>query len=271
MPELTAIARLIDALRPWLGQVVLVGGWAHRLYRFHELAQTPTYSPLRTNDADVAFSTTALLEGDIAAALKARDFREELRGEHTPPITYYHLGGEEAEFYVEFLVPLHGSGYTRKGQPDVTVRKAGITAQKLRYVDLLLEDPWAVRLDESVGVPLAQAADVRLASPASFLAQKLLIQNHRPVNKQAQDALYIHDTVELFARELETLNRAWKERLKDTLPPATVKELERAIHDRFGAVTDVARSAVRIPQDRTLRADRVQQVCAAGLEEIFLA
>jgi hypothetical protein len=30
-------ARLVDALEPWLDQVVIIGGWAHRLYRLHPL------------------------------------------------------------------------------------------------------------------------------------------------------------------------------------------------------------------------------------------
>ena len=45
---------LVEALRPWLGRIVFVGGWAHRLYRERpESAQLP-YAPLRTTDADVA-------------------------------------------------------------------------------------------------------------------------------------------------------------------------------------------------------------------------
>lgn len=270
MDDFAALARLIDALRPWLGQVVLVGGWAHRLHRFHPLAHPPAYAPLRTRDVDVAFSPTMALDGDIAAALKAARFEEEFSGEHMPPITYYRLGDEQGEFYAEFLAPLHGNGYTRDGQPDVTVTKAGVTAQKLRHLDVLLEEPWTVRLDLALGVPLAQPADVRIANPASFVAQKLLIQKHRSDEKQAQDALYIHDTLELFANELETLNALWRERLKGTLMPTTVKELERVIQERFGTVTDVIRSATRKPQDRTLRPERMQQACAAGLEEIFL-
>ena len=30
-------ARLVEALDPWLDQVVIIGGWAHRLYRLHPL------------------------------------------------------------------------------------------------------------------------------------------------------------------------------------------------------------------------------------------
>jgi hypothetical protein len=41
-------ARLVDALEPWLDQVVIIGGWAHRLYRQHPLAQPLDYEPLGT-------------------------------------------------------------------------------------------------------------------------------------------------------------------------------------------------------------------------------
>jgi hypothetical protein len=33
-PDLEAFGRLVDSLTHWLDQVVIIGGWAHRLYRF---------------------------------------------------------------------------------------------------------------------------------------------------------------------------------------------------------------------------------------------
>ena len=43
MPEsgTQQFARVLEALRPWLGHVVIAGGWAHRLHRIHPLAQEP--------------------------------------------------------------------------------------------------------------------------------------------------------------------------------------------------------------------------------------
>jgi hypothetical protein len=46
---------------------------------------------------------------------------------------------------VEFLTPLFGSGKRRDGKPDATVLKAGITAQKMRYLEFLLVSPWNVQ------------------------------------------------------------------------------------------------------------------------------
>jgi len=45
-PDVKHFARLTDALHPWLDEVVIIGGWAHRLYRIHPLAQPLDYEPL---------------------------------------------------------------------------------------------------------------------------------------------------------------------------------------------------------------------------------
>lgn len=54
VPELASFAILARALEPWLDQVVIIGGWAHRLYRLHPQAQELDYAPLMTLDTDVA-------------------------------------------------------------------------------------------------------------------------------------------------------------------------------------------------------------------------
>ncbi len=113
MEDFAAFARLITALQRWLGQLVLVGGWAHRLHRFHPLANPPAHLPLRTRDADFAFSTDAALAGDLRAALRDSGFAEELFGDDAPPATHYRLGEGHGGFYAEFLTPLHGSGVKR--------------------------------------------------------------------------------------------------------------------------------------------------------------
>lgn len=207
--------------------------------------------------------------GDIAAALKRADFQEVLSTEHAPPIIQYRLGDEDQGFYAEFLAPLRGSGFKRDGTPDATVGRAGVTAQKLRHLDLLLQQPWTVHLDASVGLPLTTSAEVRLANPVSFIAQKLLIQKQRRPDKQAQDALYIHDTLELFGGELELLKAEWREKLRPTIDSTTAESVERLYREQFGTVTDIIRAATRIPQDRTLAPGRLQALCSYGLEEIF--
>lgn len=269
MDDFAALGRLVGALRPWLEHLVLVGGWAHRLHRLHPRADPPAYLPIKTRDADVAFSPRAPLPGDIGAALRAAGFEEELSGDHVPPVSEYRLGGDDQGFYAEFLVPLQGSGRKRDGTPDATMARAGVTAQKLRHLDLLLVEPWEVGLSAAVGVPMETRADVRIANPVSFIAQKLLIHAERPPAKQAQDVLYIHDTVELFGRELETLGAVWRDEVRPSLAAKTARQVEALSRERFAVVTDVLRNAARIPQDRRLEPERARRVCEAGLAVIF--
>lgn len=269
MDDFAAFARLLDALRPWLNDLVIVGGWAHRLYRFDRLARPPAYRPLATKDADLAFASNAPLTGDIGAALKAAGFDRKFSGEHIPPVTEYRLGGQEQGFFAEFLTPLLGDGVKRDGTDDVTAKKAGITAQKVRCLDLLLVSPWSIQVSPAVGVPVQHSVAVRIPNPVSFIAQKLLIHGRRKPDKRAQDVLYIHDTLELFGRELGPLRAIWQKQVSPGLLRKTAKAIDRLRREQFAAVTDVHRNAARIPQDRALTPDRLQASCAYGLEEIF--
>jgi predicted nucleotidyltransferase len=267
--DLEAFGRLITALRPWLAQVVVVGGWAHRLLRFHPLANAAAHLPLRTRDADVAIPLEATLAGDIQGALRRAGFVEELFGDLVPPATQYRLGKEDAGFFAEFLTPLEGSGLKRRGVPDATVARAGVTAQKVRYLELLLVHPWTVRLGQAQGVPGATDLEVPVPNPASFIVQKLLIHSHRHPAKRAQDILYIHDTLELFGGSLDELRRLWREVVRPTMPARTAKRAETLARDLFGRVTDTIREAARIPQDRQMTPENVRRACDFGLSEIL--
>jgi hypothetical protein len=135
-------AVLLDALGPYLDRVVIVGGWAHRLFRRHPLAQTMSYRPLMTRDTDVAIPAGIRVdEGSLRDRLLVRGFTEEFLGDDRPPVTHYQLRGDDAGFYVEFLTPLVGGEFRRDGTRDVTTSVSGVSAQKLRHLDVLLIAP----------------------------------------------------------------------------------------------------------------------------------
>lgn len=264
-----AFARLVTALQPWLGQLVVVGGWAHRLHRFHRLANPPDHSAPRTRDTDLAFAPDVALAGNVRAALVEAGFTEEFFGDDAPPATHYGLGEGDHGFYAEFLTPLSGSGTKRNGKPDATVAKAGITAQKMRYLELLLVEPWNVRVGPERGVPIATDLDLFLPNPTSFIVQKLLIHSSRPSDKKAQDVLYIHDTLELFGASLSELSRLWVEVVRPTMAATTAKGIEAIAQELFAEVTDTIRNAALIPQDRRLAPENVQRACRYCLEEVL--
>lgn len=268
MEDSANFARLVEAIRPWLPHIVIVGGWAHRLHRFHPLATIHEYQPVRTRDVDLAFAPRAPLNGDLKQSLKNAGFKEELSGESTPPVTHYTLGEEEPGFYAEFLTVLQGDGLRRDGQRDLTLATAGITAQKLRHLDLLLIAPWSIEVGPGTEIPIDRT-NVFIPNPISFLAQKLLIHSKRPANKKAQDILYIHDTLQLFGLSLETLRSVWRNEVCPKIPARTAKTVVKIANDLFENVTDVIRDAALIPPDRVLQPEDIRAASQYGIEELF--
>jgi hypothetical protein len=217
----------------------------------------------------LAFANEAPLEGDIKAALAKAGFNEEFSGDLRPPATRYTLGDDDAGFYAEFLTPLQGRGVKRNGEPDATVLKAGITAQKLRHLDILLVNPWVIRVGADQGVPLARPIDLQVANPTGFIAQKLLIQKYRPPAKRAQDLLYIHDALELFGTALPALKALWEDKVRPALPKRTGRRVVELSAESFSSVTDMIRDAARIPQDRTLSPEHLRAACQLALAQVL--
>jgi hypothetical protein len=268
--DVDQFARLIAALGPWLDQVAVIGGWAHRLYRFHDLAQALEYSPLTTLDTDVALpARVPVEEQDIRDRLLANGFEEELLGDHTPPVTHYSLGTNDSGFYVEFLTPLVGSVHGRDKKSAATVRVGGVTTQRLRHLDLLLHAPWSVKIDESDGFPLANPMTVRIPSATAYIAQKVLVRQKRNAEERAKDLLYIHDTIELFGRSLPSLSEEWRNTFRQQLHAKAVRTIERAGSVIFGHVDDISREAALMAMGRRLSADEILEVCRTGWKQIF--
>jgi hypothetical protein len=267
--DVLRFGRLIDALRPCLPHVVIVGGWAHRLYRQHPLAQPVPHEPLITLDADILLperspDTTT----NIRALLLAHGFEEDLSGEDTPPVADYRLLDDDKGFYVEFLMPLTGSTVTRKGKRDVTGTVMGVTAEKLRHVDLLLASPWSITLDASA-LPSREPARVLIPNAAAYIVQKLLIHGLRKPEDRAKDVLYIHDTVELFGASLDEVETIWLTLIKPSLSPKKRAGLRASLDDVFSDVNDTIREAAVMAAGRELTADALRETSAAGLARIL--
>lgn len=269
MNDLDALAKLAQALYAWRGQLIFIGGWAHRMHRLSPRANALEYQPIFTRDTDLAFANRAPIEGDIKAALIEKGFKEELGGEHRPPVAYYTLGDESKGFYAEFLTPLIGSGTKRNGEPDATMLMAGISAQKIRHLDILLVSPWLITLDPEDGIPLPSKMDVQVANPVCFMVQKFLIQKDRSTAKQAQDLLYVFDTIELFGELLGEFAETWKYVVSPSLGEKLSKQVQDQIEKTFSNVNDVIRETARIPQDRKLSPQQIRQTCELAFEQIF--
>ena len=230
-PEFASFARLVESLTPWLDQVVIIGGWAHRLHRLHPLAQPLQYEPLATLDADVALPRRIRVAGDeIYQRLAANGFEAEFLGHHRPPAAHYRLTDPGIHFYAEFLTPLVGGAVGRTGKQNATLRVGGVSSQNLRYIEVLLAAPWSLALSAATGFPLANETPVQIANPVSFLAQKILIHRRRTRDERAKDILYMHDTIETFATRIDELRAEWVTNIRPELHANNVRTVRERCH-----------------------------------------
>lgn len=277
MSVLADFSNLARTLAPWRARIVFIGGWAFRLYSYEPRAWKPDHKPIFTQDADVAYAARERLEGDIRKALEGAGFKEEpnFAGGFKPPAMRYTLGKHANGFYAEFLTPLTGSPQrrnkiTRQLEQDATEVNAGVVAQKLHHLEILLHEPWFVTIpaeESGLGEPLA---GLRIPNPVSFLVQKLLVRDDRPPAKRAQDVLYIHDAMLLFGGVIESeLAPIWA-RLECTLSNAQRKSVDAGVGALFTEVNDTIRAASDIPRlDRPIEPEDMLRLCQNGFEELF--
>jgi len=267
--DIEPFGKFVEAIDPWLEQMVLVGGWAHRLYRNDPRARHLEYAPLTTLDGDVALPAKLKIEeSTVRERLIDAGFLEEFVGEDRPPATHYHYG-PAGGFYVEFLTPLVGSEYDRKGKRKATQEVGGVSSQHLRYIDVLMISPWKIELGEANEYPFNPPKRIQVANPASFLAQKLLIHHERDYRDRAKDILYVHDTIELFSEHLGEVHEIYAKEILPRLHVNRRAELSTAGDGLFGKVNDTIREAALMAAGRKLGAEALAETCRAGLKEIF--
>jgi hypothetical protein len=268
--DIKYFADLVEALAPWLDQVVVIGGWAHRLYRLHPLAQPLGYEPLATLDTDVVVPPDLAVTGEqLRERLLEKNFREELLGDTHPPAAHYRIEAGDSIFYAEFLAPLQGGEVKRGGKRDVTARIAGVSVQKLRHLELMLKNPWSVIIAPTIGYPTPAVRHILIPNPAAFLVQKILIHNKRSLNKRAKDILYIHDTIQTFGSNLPLVREQWETSIRPALHKRAIRQIERANEEYFREVNDTIRESARIATSRNLTPEMIRELCAYGWQEVF--
>ena len=257
--DLVYLRRLLDALEPFLGQLVIIGGWAYRLYWLRDEVVVPTYPPVFTTDTDIAVPRgTELPDGAILNRLNEAGFVEKYFGEDQPPVTHYHVKGGKSAFYAEFLTPLVRR---RRDRAASTIVFGGIVAQALRHLDILMVAPWSVDVGD---FPDGAEFKVRVPSPVSYIAQKLLVLKDRKREDRAKDVLYVHDTLELYGARLDLLNQTWRESVRPRIG-STAEEVEALAQQYFAEVTDDIRRAALVAGERKLNPETLRRRCDVGL------
>ena len=143
--------RVIRAIEPYLPDLVIAGGCANALFRHHPRATaTPIPKPM-TKDLDLACEPTTLrLAGrrPLGDLIREAGLTARLFGQTNPPVMKFSLEGSETGSEVELLCLLVGTPQrTNEGEVQaIALQDGGVTAQPLRYLDLLLFEPWEIDL-----------------------------------------------------------------------------------------------------------------------------
>ena len=189
-------------MRPYLDDIVIAGGWVPYLYAAH-VPPSDEAVALKTRDLDLAVPREVPeREKTIDQLLGDADFACEFRSRGTPPVTVYLATHAGDEVEIEFITTAQGES------PGVRTVQSGLTAQELRYVDLLLDHTWTLPLDALSAGELE--GSVRVPTPAAFILQKALSHRSRtdPLKKE-KDLYYIFYVVDGF--------RGWRPWIREGL------------------------------------------------------
>jgi hypothetical protein len=208
---------VVEALDPALDRLVIVGGWAHRLHRFHPLAAQLRDDPLTTKDCDLAIPLEALAMSwpPLGERLARSGFILKQGGGELGESRVY-VDPQDPTFTIQFLAVRRGQGKSRDGSIVRTVQIGGISAEVLRDMDLTAAAPWNLscrRADDGL-------VNLAVAHPAAFVVGKLLVScaPNRGPTERAKDLVYVAETIRLFLDRLEEL-----------------RDEARELHDRMGA------------------------------------
>jgi len=254
--------RVIPAIAPYLGDLVIAGGCANALYRSHPVAR-PTHIPQPgTKDLDLACKAGPLPSVNrppLIDLLRAAGLNAKLFGESHPPVMKFTVAGAESGPEVEMLCPLLGAP-RRRGQAEalaITLQDGGVTAQPLRYLDLLLFEPWTI---DVAGVPgfddLAGLPPLRIPHPMTYVMQKVLARDEwgRAPQKIEKDCYYIYEVSVVFRDAIDTLV---------AVLPGVTREFPRSWIDRFARGIE---SLFRAPaSEGPVSAVRVAGAAAIGI------
>jgi hypothetical protein len=210
--EIEFFYRVLSAIRFNLKDFVLVGGFASYLYQFHEWAEPTGLSSLLTYDIDLASAEKISVRGgkSVHQSLSEIGLEEEFTGNCTPPLVKYFPKDRKPSMYVEFLTPLRGSE-TKRGVPDITQNiQPDLSAQKLRFLDLLLKNPWEINTTSVPALNKYRKLVVKIPHPAMFIMQKILISERRTGKSRPKDFAYIYQILSYLREDLDVIAKEYK-------------------------------------------------------------
>lgn len=200
--------------------MIIIGSWTVFFYR-HHFKEAEVISPLRTRDIDIDVSqlkkakTTAI----IPDLMKEIGFEIIFHGDGSISLTndkVYDESGKTLPFGMDFLVPEIG----KESDKPIKIPGFGITAQPLRYIDLLEKE--IITVDY-------KGLQVKVSHPAYFGILKLITSQVRKGITNEKVARDIRQGLEVLymAKKL-----GYTQKVKDIISGMT-KKRKRYIEQAF--------------------------------------
>lgn len=220
------LRRMLVVLKPYLSDIVVIGGTANALYRAHPLAADAPGDHPGTTDLDLAAPRkTRVVSGTpLIGVIKAAGLEVVLGGHDEPPLMKFRAG-PASPLEIEFLCPTSGAR-----EEKAHLIQAGLSAQPIRHLDLLLHDPWKIdvsRVEGFIGAP-----SVLIPNPYCYVMQKILNVSDRGVEKRAKDFYYIYEVSVLFRDVLPQVARVGGS-VRKRFPATWDKRFRRKLGELF--------------------------------------
>ena len=176
--DLLSLLKTLDTLKPYLEDIVIVGGWVPYIYRKYE-AMPARHPSVRTGDIDIAVQHRVPDNGrmTIDDLLSKAGYTTRMYGSNSGAVKY-ELTTPPTE--IEFITSEIG----RSREESIAVQ-SGLIAQALRYLDILLNNTRKITINAQLS-GLEIFATVKVPVPAAFVFQKALTFPERR-NKKAKD------------------------------------------------------------------------------------
>jgi len=220
----TFFADAIEALQPYLDEIVCVGGCANALYRFHEHASDVTWGFLGTMDFDAAVPQPLPLKDrpPVAKLMDDIGFKELTCGNADDAVIKYGPDDDNSAVDLEFLCDLSGLSKTDQSRAAVSVQE-GLYAQPLRYLAMSLNNTWRIDLGKVPGFRKLKGVTVQVPNPAAYVVSKILIrgEKRKPASME-KDCFYIYEVSTVFRNAFDGIREEY-----DRLTPCVPKWKKR--------------------------------------------
>lgn len=194
-----------------LEHIILIGSWASHLYQFYY--DSEEYRPLiRTSDVDFLIPNPRKVNAqDInIGAILEDDLKFIKSFNRSNGLIKYEREG----LTIEFLVPEMGRG----GHRPIKIKELNVTAQPLRFLNMLTENPLLVKYE---------GMKIKVPDPIAYAFHKLIISGRRQKEeKQSKDFKTAAELLQFLQSKgmqsnilayFDSLRPGWKKEIKSVL------------------------------------------------------